>query len=320
MIKAIFSIFFFLQILFLTSCLTSNSIGGTEVGNPDSIVVSGDVSSSSTSSSTAFLRQQNSGQSNCLSDTVFALDSSGNETQSSVDENCNFRMSLTSGAGYEFYFTFEEEFVASMFFVVNSENDESNTVVLSGNEDFDLGLISFASGRCSPQNDPYRTNDRDGDGIFDFDDDDDDDDGIFDILEEDCDFDGFFDDFDDEDACEFVEADENEESVLDVFPRDDSDFEDNDKLVRLTDDVRFRVSCRIDTDTITSENIRIVSGSDEIACDFSTNSSQNRIECEHDNDPFLPDSIYTVTIENLRCDNGNSIENAEWSFVTGDFE
>lgn len=216
-------LFITLLIFFLSACGT-NSLGGTEAGNPsvgETRYVTGDTLDTSTSSSnnTSFLKQaddlnQNESEDEneipdevnedgCWADEIVSMNSRGEETSVFVNGDCEFRLGLRSRRGYRLQFYLSGVFVTALGVQDPQRNEYEQSFLLpEGTDDFNLGRIQFGRNRARPQHEPQSLGDRDHDGIPDFEDDDDDGDGILDIDETDCDNDGFIDDIDQDDDCD----------------------------------------------------------------------------------------------------------------------
>lgn len=162
---------------------------------------------------------------------------------------------------------------------------------------------------CFP-NEPAKQNDRDGDGVNDFEDTDDDDDGLSDDEEEDCDLDGFFDDSDDDDSECDVDGDEETGELLEVEP------DNNETFVELDEEIEARFDCEIDESTVNATTFSVTSATDTITCSFDFSGSGEKIECEHDDDEFLPGTVYTATVDGVKCVDGTVVETESWSWTT----
>lgn len=317
--------------LLLSAC-GGSAQGGSEAGNPPDVSarsVEGTVPAASSSvSARAGIP--------CAVDTVIATDSAAQTISADVESDCSFSLSLSVDKAYSIGFVLDDVFVAAMIFNNNDASLSSAVFVVSAGETaINLGLVTISGAVATAEMEPASQNDQDEDGVDDFDDDDDDDDGKADDDEEDCDLDGYKDDYDeDSSSCEDDSGDDspddnggNDDSgedtsaalVLEVDPRNDTDLSSGD--VDLEEEVEVRVSCEIDSATLGDETFQIVSELGvAIECQFDVSGSGAEISCEHEDDLFLPDTIYTATISGLQCADGRTIETASWSWVTSNEE
>jgi hypothetical protein len=293
-------------LFFLAGCGgVGSSGGGTETRE-----ITGTVSSSGTSA----LKTQT--DADCAADTVIATDPSGGTIVAEVDEICNFSLTLEIGQSYVISFSRDGVFVATLIFDSGVGGfTGSDLTITAGDGAIALGQITITGNVAIPEFEPEEQTDEDGDGLNDLEDEDDDNDGVEDELDgDDCDLDG-------------VEGEEEEESceegdlarVLEVKPRNDPHPELGEDRVDLEKEVKARISCEVDQTTVTAETFRVESDADTIACTFEfsgTGSSGNRIQCKHDGQDFLPDTVYTATIDGVKCLDGRDVEPRSWSWLT----
>lgn len=295
-----------LMLILAAGC--GGATGGSEVGNPpaEARAVTGSVP---VSGGAALVRAQ---VARCVADRALATNTSGQTVTVEIDSDCSFALELETGRAYSISFTKNDAFVASLFFTNSGSTLESPYFFIqSGNGAVQLGSISFSGRRCRPQNEPAGQNDRDGDGTNDLDDDDDDNDGTPDEQEGDCDLNGIPDDFEDERDCE---GEDGEGRVIEARPHDNPNFEGEVDLDR---EVEIRFSCAVDASTVNGVTITVrAGGGSPISCNFDV--SQDRVECEHEADPFLPDTVYTGRVDGVACANGDPITPASWSFRTAE--
>jgi len=294
--------------LFAACGSTTSSVGGTEAGNPSTRTMSGTLTSSSASVN------QLSYATSCPADTVIATNSLAETTSATVDSNCGFSLSLAINTAYSISFFLNDAFVANMAFTNSAGALASNTIyIASGDTAITLGIISISGSSASPENEPAEQNDTDGDGINDFDDDDDDGDGLDDDEETDCDLDGYFDDDDeDDDSCD----DGEETSSPQVLQAEPQSGETN---VETEEEIEIRTGCSLDTSTVTSTTFSVVATGDTVSCDYTFSSDDENVKCEHDDD-LLTETTYTVTIEGVKCANGETVATTSWTFITEDDE
>lgn len=294
------------MLIFLVSCA-----GGAGGGSSsDTRALTGNVSGESPPA----LKAQTSDD--CAADTVIATDASGNTTTASVNEACDFTMDLQIGQSHVISFSSDGTFVATLIFDSGVGGFTSSDFKIgTGSGAIDLGLVTIRGKLATPEKEPKEQTDEDDDGVNDLEDDDDDNDGVEDELEsEDCDLDGVEEGDDEGEDCE----EEDTARVLEVKPRNDPHPELGEDRVDLDKEVKARISCEVDQDTVTSETFRVASDSDTVACSFDfsgSGHSGNRIECEHEAD-FLPDTVYTVTIDGVRCLDGREVTPRSWRWLT----
>lgn len=179
----------FLAILFLISCGSTNlpneaGPGGTVVGNPR--VGEGTIAKNEFNE--------------CIATRIVftSLQDSSVTFSATPDQFCNFEVSLAPGHAYKMVLFKGDRRVATVTFDLDSQSgNQPYFYVSEGSNPLNFGEISLSAtpGEATASLSPARQNDRDGDGINDYNDPDDDNDGILDIDEVDCDSDGIPDDF-----------------------------------------------------------------------------------------------------------------------------
>lgn len=290
--------------------------GGTEFGNPTedgtTRVVSGEVESGS-SANTA--KGKNGGGGSCIADTVVAANAKDEETTATIDTDCSFSITLSIGKAYRLSIEKNDAVIGILHFQnYSSLFADVVMAVTSGSGAIALGRLTLSGRHALPAKEPATQTDQDGDGIADLDDDDDDNDGTDDIAEADCDLDGFHDDVDDtNDSCDSTAATAR---VLRVSPRHDGDFQFRARRVQADEPIRARVSCLLDADSVTATTFRVTASNDDMTCVFTVPIPGARIECDHDADPMLADTVYTATMEGVRCLNGETVQTRSWSWKT----
>lgn len=311
----------FFSMLVLAACGGSTTGGGSGTRT-----VTGFLASPA-AGSTSFLKYA---VADCAADTVIATDTAGNTVTAAVDDDCGFSLTLTIGASYAISFAKDGVFVAVLVFESGTGEFLSSTFTVSdGESGINLGTITITGNTGIPANNPLGQNDTDGDGQNDLDDLDDDNDGIDDDEEADCDLDGVDDDIDrDDDDCDDEAEDDdgagNTGKVLEVKPRNDPQPDRGDDTVDLDKVVRVRIACALDETTVTDETFVVASedGTDTIACVFDFNTDKGgthtKIRCEHDEQDFLPNTVYSATIDGILCEDGTPVESVTWSWRTED--
>lgn len=286
--------------------------GGSEFGNPTRPV----TGRLTTASEGLALK---SAVTDCPADTVIATDSLAQTVSASVETDCSFTLSLTVGKAYVISFSLGDVFVATLVLNNSPATLSSKTIIISeGESAIDLGMITISGKKALPESQAALQNDQDANGTSDFDDADDDGDGVPDEEEEDCDLDGFIDDYDDDiSTCEDNGDDETDTArVVEVNPENDVDLDDEEEFAELNDAVRARLNCEVDQSTVTETTFTVASGTHTVACVFEFSGSGERIECGHGDDAFLPDTVYTATINGVACLDGRVVKATTWRFRT----
>lgn len=313
----------FCFMLFLAHC-GGGAEGGSEFGNPSRLVV-GTLSSDANSNlnrslsklESFFIRSAHAAHT-CPADTVIATDSLARTTSASVEEDCSFALTLTTNKAYVFSFVSGSAFVATLIVTNSPDTLPSTAFFISLDEDkIDLGVVTIVDNDAVPENEPAEQNDQDEDGTNDFDDEDDDGDGTADDEESDCDLDDYEDDYDEDDPCDTEEEEEDDSvgNVLEVIPND------GDEFVAFDEEIVVRFDCEVNPETVASDTFRVESDEDDIACGFSFSNSNNVVTCIHDDQHFLPSTIYTASIEGIFCADGTTeIAPEAWSWTTEEHE
>lgn len=319
-----FQVIALLLIVLQVSC-GGGSVGGTEAGNPPSTLersVIGSVPSATQNRVTQLLGVSLRADA-CAADRVIATNVSGDTVMADVSSSCTLQLVLPIDTAYSVSFVKNDAFIASMIFNNNPNTFASSYFVVSaGASPIDFGAIVFVNGVATPAVEPATQNDYDDDGVSDYDDDDDDEDGLSDEHEEDCDLNGLINDYDDpcEDESDGDNGNDEDEEVtatlLEVEPRNDRNLTDDEELVSLNETVQARFNCNVDFDSVTAFTFSIVATADTIECVYDVSDSGETIRCEHDDDPFLPDTTYTATLDGVTCDGGVPISAVSWSWKT----
>jgi len=280
--------------------------------------VTGSVALSDNSASTSLIKAATKAltANGCMADTVMATDTKGGVSTAEVADDCSFSLTLSIGKSYVISFLMNDSFVATLIFNSGISGFATSGLPLSdGSGPLDLGSITINGSAATPELNPLEQCDQDGDGVDDLNDNDDNADGITDDEESDCDLDGIRDDVDDDTSTCSDNQDPNQVSVLAVKPYDDPD---GVSPVDLQREVKARIDCDIDPSSVTSTTFSIYSedGSDTIDCTYSFATVGNRIECDHDDQDFLPDTVYMAVIDGVLCQDGRSVESLSWSWLT----
>ncbi len=268
----------------------------------------------------------------CAADTIIATDSSAETVSVAIDEDCDFAVTLEIGKSYVLSLSHENSFVATLIFDTGASFSSDNVTVGAGSGPIQLGEITITGNVAIPEFEPCDQMDTDDDGVVDFDDEDDDGDGIEDEFEDDCDLDGFLNDhdFDMEDCDEGEEDEEDEEDdeayVLEVKPRNDSHPELGEDRVDLDRDIKARINCSVDSDTVNEDTFIIYHDDEELDCNYRGNShgkgklgTQTTIECEP-NEDMHSDALYTALIDGVMCRDGREVETVAWSWLTEPYD
>lgn len=257
----------------------------------------------------------------CEADTVIVTNTAAVSASAAVAEDCSFDMELDAGSSYIVSFAQNDEFVATLIFDNGTTGFTSSLLPIRTAGEIDLGTVNIAGGVATPTNEPLDQIDNDSDGLTDLEDADDDNDGTEDEEESDCDLDGATDDMDeDDDECESEATEDDSARVLEIKPRNDPQIEEGDDTVDLDKEIRIRINCLLNTESVTEETISVISGEHAVACDFEFSDSHSGrhhvIKCAHDEDRFLADSVYTITIDGLLCEDSTAVAPVTVSFRT----
>lgn len=232
--------------LFGTACGIGGNLSGssskTMTGNVDTAASSGLMSQSLADSSEAII--------------IKATSASGAEVSTTADASGGFTLTLDADTTYVVSVWQGDDLVGTLTFDISADGDFTTTAFKVDDDDGEitLGAIICVNGACRASENPLRFNDRDGDGINDFEDTDDDGDGVNDDSEEDSDNDGIFDDDEADDDDDDQPTSVSECKVIRVRPFNGETGFDIDHKVR----VRF--NAEIDTSTVTSDSFYITYG------------------------------------------------------------
>jgi hypothetical protein len=315
---------FVLTALFLLAAGCGSATGGSEAGNPSRSVAGLVVSDSGSSA----LKTQTL---SCPADAVVIQNTASQDRRVSIAQDCSFQLSLPAlDDAYTMYFLHGEAVVSSAMFQNSPDRfSEPIFVVSEASTAMDLGRFVLNQETVAPESPPAAQNDRDQDGIADYEDLDDDNDGVTDKDERDCDLDGIIDDFDvDADLCDgnLVTA---LQTVLDVFPHADAGVTDNQKVPTDTE-VRARFSCPLYAGSIDSESFVLSVPAHKES--FSCLPSNNSFSPSTDTSGFLNEdldaltcihaggleaaTIYEARIQGLICIDGTPLPGVVWQWKT----
>ncbi len=291
--------------------------GGTEFGNPTdgtSRVVTGEVESVSTniaSSTTGKALKSTT----CAADILVAANSKDEEISVVIASDCTFSISLPVGKVYRLSLEKNDGTVVGVLQFQNHPNlfTDTSMAVSKASSIMALGRITLSGSTATPATQPASLTDQDGDGIPDITDPDDDNDGIPDTEEADCDLDGFIDDHDDDNST--CTAQPATAHVLRVSPRHDFQFALRSRRAPINEPIRARVSCVIDSTSITAQSFRVTANNDVVTCVYNVPTPGRHVECTH-TAVMLSDTTYTATLSGVRCLNGETVETRSWSWKT----
>lgn len=295
--------------LFVAGCGadTTTQKGGTEAGNPPPAdrVVKGIV-------------PKNSSTGNCNATKVVLTNSKDQASSNSVNSDCSFSVSVSSGDASTITLFKKDTFTALMAFSHSAAIFQTNTLVVgSGTRTIDFGKINVSGTTGTAATEPSTQNDQDGDGIVDFDDEDDDNNGVKDVNERDCDLDGYLDTVDqDETTCTApgdigsVPLQAGEDWVMEILPRSKA------KYVPVDQPVKVRTNCAIDPTSVKSSTFDVVdTQGNHVTCTASLSSSDKVLTCTHAD--LTAGMDYTATVEGLHCaDDRGTIRTVTWHFTT----
>ncbi len=295
--------------IFLLTLTQCSNAGGTEAGNPSAKIVIGQMSSQSSQLTTL----KTAVTTTCPADTIIATDSSAQQIEAQAESDCSFELELEKNTAYQIDFFLNDSFVAPLI-VNNGGNLLATRIVYLDDSDnsIDLGVINFANGDAIPEFEPSEQCDRDGDGIFDFDDTDDDNDDQDDDVEDDCDLDGYEDDNDDDTSeCSTQSSQVNVARITEVSPRN------TESHVSIDEEIDAHMSCLINSATVNNTTFSVTSSSQNISCEFDI--SEDEVSCSPQEN-YTPLTRYTVTIDGVFCSDGTRIPATQWTFTTEDDE
>ena len=293
---------------------SSGSSTGTSASSSTTRTLTGSLAASSNSALVKALTNTS-----CEADQVIATSVDATTATATVDENCDFSLTLTLGQTYSIAFLLNNNFVASLIFDTGISGFTSSSLsVGAGSGAVNLGTITINGNTAFAEHDALDQMDSDDDGISDLDDSDDDNDGIDDLDEGDCDLDGVIDDYDD-DSCDTSISD-GVARVREVKPRNDPHTDRGNDRVDLDKEVRARIACEIDPDTVTSDTFIVQSedSSHIVDCTYDFNSDGNRVSCVHDNDRFELDTVYMATLSGVSCMDGTPVQEVTWYWLSDD--
>lgn len=293
---------------FLAACS-----GGSATGSGETRDVTGTVPAGNNLA----LVQAQTASSNCRADAILATDTSDDTTSFDVADDCSFSITLGVDKAYILSFVKNDEFVASLEFDTGVSGFGGNTLpIFAGGGVIDLGAITFTGTLASAEHEPLDQIDTDGDGIADRLDDDDDNDGIEDWDENDCDLDGCRDDYDDDSECDpGIRAGQGSGRIIEVRPGR------GNGRVNLNEEIRARIACRVDIDSLTAETFSVVdSDGNAVDCNYQVSDRTpvtSRAECEPVSD-LSAETTYTVTLNGILCEDSTEVESRTWTFTTRD--
>lgn len=204
----------------------NNLIGGTEVGNPPDLEKVREI------------KGQLDGSIDCIANRVVVKDTSGFERSFPIDKDCGFDFELKTGKAYSLSFYDDDELIMVLTFHDGHRRNQEYFYLSDGEDTLDLGIIIQSEEMGISSENPASQNDRDRDGINDFEDSDDDNDGVLDEFEEDCDQDGIDDDDDLNLECPPLQEDNNVENQGEQRPNNFDDT-DGDGIGNLQDNCTF---------------------------------------------------------------------------------
>lgn len=303
----------FLFLLWIEGCGNTTGYGGSEIGNPDSRTITGKVAGNSDATKSV----KAAATANCVADAVIATDSVGAAKSTDIAADCSFAISLATGKAFRISFNLSGSQVAVLQFLTTSQLTAQSFVLGTSATAISLGTISFSGTTATAQNNYYTQNDQDGDGIPDSQETDADGNGVADSQEKDCDLDGIPDHVDsDTSSCKAVSA--SEAVVYEVDPRNEPSPSNPFFQVDLTASVKARASCEISQVSVTAATFTVKSTTDTISCSFkfSGTGTGDRVECDHATQNFQAATLYTATLNGVKCSDGRGIVSTTWSFKT----
>lgn len=234
------------------------------------------------------------GSASCPADTIVAVDSQGSEFAAAIADDCSFNLMLAIGEQYALVLTRDGEFVAGVAFPTSLNPFTTATLPIGDSGvTIALGTITIAGtvGTAGEFEAPV----------------------------------------DDDDALAVLP----EGQVLAVRPHRmphcgqlDGDLRQRRCYrVGLSRPVVALISCRVDRSTVTSDTFVVQDeAGTRIACEYDfkqwrTDKHVRRhhhriIRCKHSSDLFLHNTLYTATLDGVRCEDGRPVETFSWQFLT----
>lgn len=285
--------------------------GGTGAGNPTAFrTVKGVVPANE------FQALSISVGDTCVANKVIATNQEGTLISASTDEICAFELELPIQDVYHIKLNLDVEDIAQLEFQNDPKSLPSPVIIISdGDQEIDLGQISIDGHIATPEFEPALQSDQDNDGINDFDDTDDDNDGTPDCEESDSDLDGILDDYDiDDEYKDVIDGDFRFAKVLQVLPCNGDGIDLGTIAVDRDTIIQIRTNCHIIDNSVNEFSFRVEAESESVHCNlvFFNNS---KIEC-HPKQLLTADTLYTVTLQGLQCNDGRFLKTISWSWQT----
>ncbi|MBX7149524.1 Ig-like domain-containing protein [bacterium] len=282
----------FFYILFLLFILNAcGSAGGVEAGNPPDLPTTRNVIGTLTGPGASITATSRTIGDDCGADTLIATNSLAETITASVGSDCSFSITLDIGKAYALALLKDDTFIASFIFNNTLSTISSITLIIAdGTDDIDLGNITINGNRASCE---------------------------LEIEQEDndCDLDGYPDGFDDDESCDDNNDegdggsdDETDASILEVSPRN------GENEVSIDEEIEVRFACTLDEATVNNTTFSITDDLDNtISCTFDIEDDQ--VSCEHATN-FDLNTVYTVTLSGITCNDATEIPETSWSFTT----
>jgi hypothetical protein len=259
-----------------------SSMGGTEAGNPTiplSRIVQGIVSADETATKSAL---------SCAVSQVVATDSLATTYSADVEVDCAFHLSLPVNQSYMLSLLEGGELVALFLFQDDQGVSTQTMFVGAGDTPIDLGSVTISDGVATPEHVPAEQS------------------------ADDCDLDAGA-----TDGCS-LPASSDTPQVLEVRPFSDQGISAGSDPVGRNQDVQVRVSCEVDPASVTAITFSVNSSEGAIACDYRILNAGSLVKCLHASQKFDPLTIYTATIDGVRCVGSALVPTTTWSWKTSE--
>ena len=330
------SVFFLLALMGCNTPLT-NSLGGTEAGNPPVATqreVQGRVPAGSSTSGSALSALSLALTSNCVADTVVATHSEKELVTQAVADDCSFRVLLEVGKAYHITFTLKGVFVGSLLFTSKDPLAFPIPVLIPdvGETSINLGVLTLKEHTFNPEKEPEGKNSQDSSGAA----------GQPDHTsgtpvvggQVDSNFNGVPDNQEttpttadqpppvnnqpiNQPTEKPTDAGQILATVLEVLPRNGAGLNKIISAATLDSVVKARFNCEIDPQTINPTNFKVTDLlGNGISCQYVVSAPDQVVTCQHANTLFLPLMTYTATLSDVHCVDGRVIPKTSWSWMT----
>ncbi len=306
-----------------TWCIMSCALWLTACGSADQTASSVDpaVSSKTTTLSGSVgagsaTTKSVSSSGTCEADSVVATDTNGQATQAAVQNNCGFTLTIQPTQSYVITLLLNGQFVATLQFDSGVAGFPTTLLtVRDGTTTIALGRIHINGSTGKSTTEPLSAGASEDEG-----------EELANGESPEC-------HGGNTKAADCATAN-TEAHVLAVRPRPEAFckfLEQAGVEVRFCDRVPLKapvtawVNCRVDSDSINSTTFHVEANGKPISCDYrlvrwlrAPRAKHHLVRCWHRADPFTADTIYTATLDGLRCQDGRTVAKRTWSWLTID--